>query len=82
MNLINDILLKTGALSQISGQGQAKIQWFKGIRFIDMLVSFILPLLFLLAIAFVLKARYNRKKLRDQVTLNKFYPHDDIYEQL
>ncbi len=68
MNLINDILLRTGALLQKSKE----TPWFQGVSAGDIIVSIILPILITIAIAFNLKKRYLNKKFKDQITLNNF----------
>jgi hypothetical protein len=71
MNLINDILIRAGVITELS-KGNAKTEWFKGITFTDFSFTHIFPLLFFLAIAFYLKSRYNKKRERDEITLRPF----------
>ena len=76
MNLINDLLLKTGVLVKITQQGQEKIQWFTGINFSTIFVSFIIPLFIAVIIAFSMKNRYNKKIQKEQITLSNFYDNN------
>jgi len=69
MRLINDILLRTGILQQISAPDTGNI---KGIRWTDLIFSLLLPTLVAIAIAFGLKKRYMRKKERDSLTLRNW----------
>lgn len=71
--LINDMILGAGALHI---PDPPKIEWFKHVRFIDVMISLIIPLFVLIAIAFVVKLRYNRKVARDQLALVDFYGRD------
>lgn len=73
MNLINDLLLRTGALVKITQQGQEKIMWFQGIKLSQLLVSIIIPILIFVIVAFSLKNRYDKKKQKEQITLSNFY---------
>ena len=72
MRLINDILLRTGVLRQISAPDANVGPSLANIRWADLICSLILPLLFLIAISFGLKKRYLRKKERDSLTLRTF----------
>lgn len=72
-SLINDTILGAGALHI---PDPPKIEWFKGVRFIDILVSLIIPLTVTVILAFVIKLRYNRKVARDQLALIDFYGRD------
>lgn len=72
MNLINDILIKAGIITEISKGGVTTIEWFKDITVMDFVTTYILPLLFFLALAFYLKFRYNKKRERDEITLRSF----------
>lgn len=72
MNLINDILIKAGIITEISNGGVNTIEWFKDITFMDFASTYILPLLFFLALAFYLKSRYTKKRERDEITLRPF----------
>ena len=78
MNLINNMLLRTGILENIAQSGGQEIQLFKGVQFAHILLSFILPLFILISIAFTLKARYKNKKQKDLLTLPNFY-NNNIY---
>lgn len=71
MNLINDILIRAGIITDISNSGQT-VEWFKGITFTDFMFTYILPLAFFLAMAMYLKMRYNKKRERDEITLRPF----------
>jgi hypothetical protein len=73
--LINDILIKTGVITEIARGNQSDIQWFKGISSSDIIVTYILPLLFFLAISVYLKLRYDKKKARDEITMSAFLRH-------
>lgn len=73
MALINEILLKTGIITELSQSGgKIEIQWFKGITFLDIVATYILPFLFLLGLSIYLKLRYNKRKLREEITLSNF----------
>ncbi len=71
MSLINDVLIRTGIITEMSREPPT-IQWFKGITFEGFMATYILPVVFLLSIAIFLKARYNRRRLRDEITLRPF----------
>ena len=71
MNLINDVLIRAGIIAEIAKEPPT-IQWFKGITFGTLMTIYIIPVVFFLSIAIVLKARYNRRRLRDEITLRPF----------
>jgi hypothetical protein len=73
MSLINDMLLRAGIIDELS---RSEVMWFHGIRTIDVVFTYILPLLFMLSIAIYLKIRYNKRKLRDELTLRPFLKLD------
>ncbi len=73
MNLINNLLLRTGVLVKITQQGQEKIQWFRGIKLSEIFISIIIPLLIAVIVAFSMKNRYDKKKQKEQITLSNFY---------
>ena len=73
MNLINNLLLRTGVLVKITQQGQEKIQWFSGIKLSEIFISIIIPLLIAVIVAFSMKNRYDKKKQKEQITLSNFY---------
>lgn len=75
VNLINDMLLRTGLLRKISQEGAERIVWFQGVTFMDIVASVLMPFMLFLSIAIYLKIRYNRKKARDSITLSNFFPH-------
>lgn len=72
MNLINDILIRAGIITEISNGATPQIVWFKNITFMDFAFTYIIPLCFFLALAFYLKSRYNKKRERDEITLRPF----------
>lgn len=72
MNLINDILIRTGVITEISKGGITTTEWFKDITFADFVFTYILPFIFFLALACYLKIRYNKKRVRDEITLRPF----------
>lgn len=72
MNLINDILIKAGVITEISKGGIVHTEWFKDITFATFISTYIIPLLFFIAFAFFLKSRYNKKRQRDEITLRPF----------
>lgn len=74
MNLINDLLLRTGILARFSQS--ERIQWFQGLRAVDILISLVIPLFIFVILAFCLKHRYNVKKQKDQITLNNFVRYE------
>jgi heme/copper-type cytochrome/quinol oxidase subunit 2 len=78
-NLINDILLKTGIITSMSIDTEVPIQWFKGIYFSDIIVTYIIPLVLLLSVAVYLKLRYNKRKQREQISLSNFMYPQNIY---
>lgn len=71
MNLINDVLIKAGIITDMARE-QTGIQWFKDITPIGFVATYIIPILFFLSIAIVLKARYVRRRQRDEITLRPF----------
>jgi hypothetical protein len=72
MNLINDILLKTGVITSFAQSGGDGIPWFKNITIFDILATYLLPLIFFLGLAVYLKLRYNKRKQREDITLRAF----------
>jgi len=72
MNLINDILIRAGVITDISKGGMQQVEWFKDITFIDFVFTYVLPLAFFLALAMYLKMRYTKKRERDEITLRPF----------
>jgi hypothetical protein len=72
MNLINDILIRAGVITEISKGGIQTIEWFKNITLMDFMFTYILPLLFFLGFALYLKMRYVKKQERDEITLRPF----------
>lgn len=72
MNLINDILIRAGIITEISQGGTKTIEWFKDITIMDFIFTYILPLCFFIALASYLKIRYNKKRNRDEITLRPF----------
>jgi len=76
-NLINDILLKTGIITEIGNGGAKRVQWFKDVTFADIVVVYIFPLLLFFGIAIYLKMRYLKRKERDEITLRPFFDEED-----
>lgn len=72
MNLINDILIRTGVITEISKGGVQTVEWFKDVTFMSFLTTYILPFAFFLALAIYLKMRYNKRRERDEITLRPF----------
>ena len=71
-NLVNDVLIKGGVIQNISNSSVKAIRWFENITLLDIIVTYILPLMFFLAFAIYLKSRYIKKKQRDEITLREF----------
>ena len=76
MNLINDILIRAGVITEISQSSIKITEWFKDITLMDFIFTYILPLVFFLALACYLKIRYNKKRVRDEITLRPFLSLD------
>lgn len=72
MNLINDILIRAGVITEISKGGVVGTEWFKDITITSIIFTYILPLVFFLALSCYLKIRYNKKRARDEITLRPF----------
>jgi heme/copper-type cytochrome/quinol oxidase subunit 2 len=72
MNLINDILIRAGVITEISKGDTRVVEWFKDITTTTVVFSFIMPLVFFLAFSCYLKMRYNKKRERDEITLRPF----------
>lgn len=72
MNLINDILIRAGVITDISNGGIQTVIWFKDITFTNLVFMYVLPLAFFLGLALYLKIRYNKKRERDEITLRPF----------
>ena len=71
-NLVNDVLITGGVIQNISNSSVKAIRWFENITLLDIIVTYILPLMFFLAFAIYLKSRYIKKKQRDEITLREF----------
>lgn len=56
VSLINPVLVKTSVFERIALD--KPLEWFKGLQFGDILVTLILPLLFIIGFGFVLKERH------------------------
>lgn len=68
VSLVNDFIRKTGLISKIAAFNQ--IEWFKGITFVDIVMTLILPCAIAIIISFILKQRYDkRKQRREQLEL-------------
>lgn len=67
VSLLNDVILKTGLIERISSE--QGIQWFKDIKFINIVINLLLPLLIVITVAFFLKRRYDIKKHREEITV-------------
>lgn len=78
MNLVNDLLIKSGILARIA-QPEHKIAWFAGVKAIDLIVSFMLPLIIVIIVAFMLKKRYISKKTKTELTLNADADTDTVF---
>jgi len=64
MNLINTFLIRAGILQRIIESDKYNVKWFAGTTVIDFILSVILPLVFLLILAFILKQRYDNRQKR------------------
>ena len=65
VSLLNKIAVKSGLLDDM-GQ-DTSVKWFQGVNVLDMIVNFLLPLLFVIVFSFVvLKQRYktHMKKIK------------------
>lgn len=71
-NLVNDVLIKGGVIESISNSSVKPIKWFENITMIDIIATYIFPIMFFLALAIYLKTRYIKKKQRDEITLRPF----------
>lgn len=78
MNLINDMLIKAGVITEISKGGIVHTEWFKDITVTGFVCTYIIPLLFFIAFSFFLKSRYNKKRQRDEITLRPFLNLDPV----
>jgi hypothetical protein len=67
--LINDTLIKADILSDIARTPDPVSMWFRGVNFHDVMFNIIIPLVFIIALSFIAKDRYNRKQRR----ANSFY---------
>ena len=62
--LINDTLIKAGILSDIANTPEPVSMWFRGVNIHDVLFYILIPLIFVLSLAFVAKKRYNKRMQR------------------
>lgn len=59
--LINDTLINAGILADIANTPEPQSMWFRGVNFHDVFFNLLVPLVFVIGIAFIAKARYERR---------------------
>lgn len=71
VSLVNDFIRKTGLINRVGSTNN--VEWFKGITFMDVFMSLMLPCLIFIIVSFILKKRYERYKLKiNKVKINDF----------
>jgi hypothetical protein len=71
-DLVNEVLIKGGVIENISNSSIKPIKWFENITMVDIVLTYVFPIIFFLAFAIYLKNRYIKKKQRDEITLRPF----------
>lgn len=61
--LINDTIINAGILSDIANTPEPISMWFRGVNIHDVLFNLLIPLVFVIGLAFFAKFRYNRRLL-------------------
>lgn len=62
VSLVNDFIRKTNLISKVSSSGET--QWFKGMSFTDILLTFFLPIVLAIIAGFMFKKRYEERQAR------------------
>lgn len=68
--LISDVILKSGIITNMSNE--PGVAWFRGITIWDIVLTYLMPLSFFLALSVYLKLRYNKRRQREDITLSGF----------
>jgi hypothetical protein len=62
--LINDTLIGAGILSDIANTPDPVSMWFRGVNVHDVMFYIVIPLVFIIGLAFIAKSRYTRRMQR------------------
>lgn len=62
VSLVNDFIRKTDLITKVALAGDT--QWFRGIRFIDVVLTFVVPIVIAIIAGFMFKKRYDARQAR------------------